>query len=108
MYAIVRTGGRQYRVEEGLNLVVGKISETEIGQEVVINEVLLFADGKNVIFGKPLVKGASVTATVIAQKRASKVLVFKKKPKKGYKKLQGHRQYVTELKITKICVNDFK
>ncbi|MDR0617391.1 MAG: 50S ribosomal protein L21 [Endomicrobium sp.] len=102
MYAIIRTGGKQYRVEEGLNLVVEKLKEAEVGQEVVLTDVLLLADGDKATVGKPLVEGASVVAKVVSQKRASKILVFKRKPKKGYKKLQGHRQYVTELEITKI------
>jgi large subunit ribosomal protein L21 len=105
MYAIAKIGGKQYRVEEGLDLVVEKICEVKVGQEIIINDILLFVNDKNVIIGKPLVKGINVTAMIIAQKRASKVLVFKKNPKKGYKKLQGHRQYVTELKITKISIN---
>lgn len=102
MYAIIKTGGKQYKVEEGTNLVVEKIDEAEAGQEVVLNEVLLLVDGEKVTIGKPVVEGASVVAKVIAQKRAPKVLVFKRKPKKGYKKMRGHRQYVTELGITKI------
>ncbi|GHT33203.1 50S ribosomal protein L21 [Endomicrobiia bacterium] len=102
MYAIIKTGGKQYKVEEGINLVVEKIDEAEAGQEVVLNEVLLLVDGEKVTIGKPVVEGASVVAKVIAQKRAPKVLVFKRKPKKGYKKMRGHRQYVTELGITKI------
>ncbi|GHT59076.1 50S ribosomal protein L21 [Endomicrobiia bacterium] len=102
MYAIIKTGGKQYKVEEGINLVVEKIDKAEAGQEVVLNEVLLLVDGEKVTIGKPVVEGASVVAKVIAQKRAPKVLVFKRKPKKGYKKMHGHRQYVTELGITKI------
>ncbi|MDR3071412.1 MAG: 50S ribosomal protein L21 [Endomicrobium sp.] len=102
MYAIVKTGGKQYKVEEGVNLVVEKIDGAEAGQDVVLEEVLLLTDGEKVTIGRPVVEGAKVVAKVIAQKRASKVLVFKKKPKKGYKKLQGHRQYVTELKVVKI------
>jgi large subunit ribosomal protein L21 len=105
MYAIIRTGGKQYKVEEGINLVVEKLSGAEANQEVVLGEVLLLASGEKVVVGRPLVKGSKVIAKVIAQKRAPKVLVFKKKPKKGYKKLQGHRQYVTELEITKIVVD---
>ena len=62
----------------------------------------MVADGDNVKVGKPTVEGASVTAKVIAQKRLPKVLVFKKRPKKGYKKMQGHRQYVTEIEVTDI------
>ncbi|GHT47140.1 50S ribosomal protein L21 [Endomicrobiia bacterium] len=102
MYAIIKTGGKQYKVEEGISLVVEKIDKAEAGQEVVLNEVLLLVDGEKVTIGKPVVDGASVVAKVIAQKRAPKVLVFKRKPKKGYKKMHGHRQYVTELGITKI------
>ena len=105
MYAIIKTGGKQYKVEEGNNLVVEKLNEAEIGQEVILDEVLMLADGDKATVGKPLVSGASVTAKVIAQKRAPKILVFKRKPKKGYKKLQGHRQYVTELQITAIKPN---
>ncbi|MDR1926901.1 MAG: 50S ribosomal protein L21 [Endomicrobium sp.] len=105
MYAIIKSGGKQYKVEEGINLVVEKLSEAEANQEVVLGEVLLLASGEKVVIGRPLVKGSKVIAKVIAQKRAPKVLVFKRKPKKGYKKLQGHRQYLTELEITKIIVN---
>ncbi|MDR1104001.1 MAG: 50S ribosomal protein L21 [Endomicrobium sp.] len=102
MYAIIKTGGKQYKVEEGLSLVVEKLNEDEVGQEVILDQVLLLADGDKVTVGKPIVEGAKVLATIVTQKRAPKVLVFKKKPKKGYKKLQGHRQYVTEIKVTKI------
>ncbi|MDR2437540.1 MAG: 50S ribosomal protein L21 [Endomicrobium sp.] len=102
MYAIIKIGGKQYKVEEGLNLVVEKLNEAEVGQEIVLDEVLLLSKDNKAIIGKPLVEGAKVLATIVAQKRAPKVLVFKRKPKKGYKKLQGHRQYVTEIKVTKI------
>jgi large subunit ribosomal protein L21 len=102
MYAIIKTGGKQYVVEEGISLVIEKLNGVEVGQEVVLNEVLLLTDGDSTTIGKPVVEGASVVAKVVAQKRAPKVLVFKRKPKKGYKKMQGHRQYVTELEITKI------
>jgi large subunit ribosomal protein L21 len=102
MYAIIKTGGKQYRVEEGLNLVVEKLNKVKIGQEVVLSDVLLLADTDKATVGKPLIEGASVVAKVISQKRAPKILVFKRKPKKGYKKLQGHRQYVTELEVTRI------
>ncbi|MDR2191642.1 MAG: 50S ribosomal protein L21 [Endomicrobium sp.] len=105
MYAIIKTGGKQYKVEEGNSLIVEKLNEAEVGQEVVLNEVLMLADGDKATVGKPFVDGASVTAKVVAQKRAPKILVFKRRPKKGYKKLQGHRQYVTELAVTKISVN---
>jgi large subunit ribosomal protein L21 len=102
MYAIVMTGGKQYRVEKGENVIVEKLDEAEKGQEVVLDQVLMIADGDKATIGKPTVEGASVVAKVIAQKRLPKVLVFKKKAKNGYKKMQGHRQYVTEIEITDI------
>ncbi len=102
MYAIIITGGKQYRVEKGMNVVVEKLENAEKGQEVVLDQVLMIADGEKATIGRPTVEGASVKATVVAQKRLPKVLVFKKRPKKGYKKMQGHRQYVTEIEITDI------
>jgi large subunit ribosomal protein L21 len=102
MYAIVKTGGKQYKVEEGVNLVVEKLKGVKAGQEVIFREVLLLAAGEKLTVGKPVIESASVVAKVVSQKRAPKVLVFKRKPKKGYKKLQGHRQYVTELEIMRI------
>ena len=102
MYAIVMTGGKQYRVEKGESIIVEKLNEAEKGQEIVLDQVLMIADGDKATIGKPTVEGASVVAKVIAQKRLPKVLVFKKKAKNGYKKMQGHRQYVTEIEITDI------
>ena len=102
MYAIVMTGGKQYRVEKGESIIVEKLNEAEKGQEVVLDQVLMIADGDKATIGKPTVEGASVVAKVIAQKMLPKVLVFKKKAKNGYKKMQGHRQYVTEIEITDI------
>ncbi|MDR1784710.1 MAG: 50S ribosomal protein L21 [Endomicrobium sp.] len=104
MYAIIKTGGKQYKVEKGSNLVVDKIDKAQKNQEIVLKEVLLLSDEQKTLIGKPIVEGITVTAKVISQKRAPKILVFKKKPKKGYKKLQGHRQYLTELEITGISV----
>jgi large subunit ribosomal protein L21 len=102
MYAIIKTGGKQYKVEKGDNVVVEKIRGVETGQEVILREVLLLADGEKLTVGKPIIESVRVVAKVVSQKRDPKVLVFKRKPKKGYKKLHGHRQYVTELKITEI------
>ncbi|MDD2524491.1 MAG: 50S ribosomal protein L21 [Endomicrobiaceae bacterium] len=102
MYAIIMTGGKQYKVEKGMNVVVEKLDETEEGQEVVLDQVLMIADGDKATVGKPIIEGASVVAKVLAQKRLPKILVFKKRPKKGYKKMQGHRQYVTEVEIVDI------
>ena len=101
MYAIVRTGGKQYKVEEGQKIVVEKI-EAEPGQEIVLEEVLMVSGEGNKIFGKPLVEGAKVIARVVEQKKGEKIIVFKKKPKKGYKKKIGHRQLLTVLQIEKI------
>ncbi len=103
MYAIVRTGGKQYKVEEGQKIVVEKI-EAEPGQEVVLEEVLMVSREGERIFGKPLVEGAKVIAKVVEQKKGEKIIVFKKKPKKGYKKKIGHRQLLTVLQIEKIEV----
>ena len=102
MYAIVMTGGKQYKVEKGMNVVIEKLDEAEVGKEVVLDQVLMIADGDKATIGKPTIEGASVVAKVVAQKRLPKVLVFKKKAKNGYKKMQGHRQYVTEIEITDI------
>jgi large subunit ribosomal protein L21 len=102
MYAIVESGGKQYRVEKGANLVVEKLIGSKVGQEIILSKVLLLVNDEEVKIGKPVIEGANVIAKVIAQKKSSKVLVFKRKPKKGYKKLQGHRQCVTELEIIKI------
>ncbi|MDD3064935.1 MAG: 50S ribosomal protein L21 [Endomicrobiaceae bacterium] len=102
MYAIIMTGGKQYRVEKGMNVVVEKLENAEKGQEVVLDQVLMIADGDKATIGRPTVNGANVKAKIVAQKRLPKVLVFKKRPKKGYKKMQGHRQYVTEIEITDI------
>ena len=102
MYAIVMTGGKQYKVEKGMNVVIEKLDEAEVGKEVVLDQVLMIADGDKATVGKPTVEGAKVTAKVVAQKRLPKVLVFKKKAKTGYTKMQGHRQYVTEVEVVDI------
>lgn len=102
MYAIVRTGGRQYRAEVGQEIDVERLPNPE-GEEITLDEVLLIApdDGEPVI-GKPLVKGASVTVSVVRQYRDRKILVWKYKPKKRYRRRRGHRQYYTRLKIEAI------
>jgi large subunit ribosomal protein L21 len=105
LYAIVKTGGKQNKVEEGGILSVEKLDDAKAGDEITLNEVLFLSNEGAVTIGRPLIEGASVSAKVLAQKRAPKVLVFKRRPKKGYKKLQGHRQYITHLKVTKINFN---
>ncbi|MDR1928826.1 MAG: 50S ribosomal protein L21 [Endomicrobium sp.] len=106
MYAVIMTGGKQYRVQKGEILLIEKINNVKIGEEVVFTEVLLFVDGKNIVIGKPVIDGVVVKGEILAQKREAKVLVFKKKAKKGYKKFQGHRQYKTELKIIELTYKD--
>ena len=101
MYAVIKTGGKQYRVKEGDTLKVEKITG-DAGASVEFNDVLAIGDGDAMKIGTPTVKGAKVLAEVINQGRAKKVLVFKKKKRKGYTKKQGHRQAFTALKIKEI------
>lgn len=101
MYAVVKTGGKQYKVSVGDKLKVELIS-AEIGSTVTLNEVLLVANGENVVIGSPVVASASVNATVVSQGRHKKVRIFKMARRKHYQKRQGHRQYFTELKIESI------
>ena len=102
-YAIIKTGGKQYRVAEGETLKVEKL-EAKAGEEVKIDEVIFAKDDGKPIAGRPKVSGASVTAQVIRQIRAPKIIVFKQRQKKVYKKTQGHRQYLTELRIKSISL----
>jgi large subunit ribosomal protein L21 len=99
MYAIIKTGGKQYRVTEGETLRVEKLN-TE-GSSVKFDQVLLVG-GDQVKIGAPMVEGASVDAEILRQGRAKKIIVFKKKRRKGYHKKQGHRQAFTEVRITGI------
>ncbi|HFQ81437.1 MAG TPA: 50S ribosomal protein L21 [Desulfobacterales bacterium] len=101
MYAIIRTGGKQYQVEAGERLRVEKLSGN-VGDSIVIEDVLLVADGENIKIGQPVVEGAKVNAKIIEQDREKKVLVFKKKRRKGYQVMKGHRQYFTSLEIQEI------
>src|SRR5688500_19195772 len=103
MYAIIKTGGKQYRVEAGLKLKIEQIP-ADIGSELSIDQVLMVADGDNVSVGKPLLSGASVQATVLEQGRHDKIRIFKMKRRKHYQKHQGHRQNYTEIQITGISV----
>jgi len=100
-YAIIQTGGKQYRVSEGDVLSVEKLA-TETGKEAVFNDVLLVVNGDKVNLGAPLVSGASVKAEVVDQYKDDKVIAFKFKRRKGYHRTVGHRRQLTELKITKI------
>jgi large subunit ribosomal protein L21 len=102
-YAIVRSGGKQYRVAEGEVVTVDKM-EVEAGKEVKLDQVLFAKNGDKTFTGAPAVNGASVVAEVIRQFRAPKIIVYKERQKKVYKKTQGHRQYLTELRINKIIL----
>ena len=100
-YAVIKTGGKQYRVAAGEKLKIEQLP-ADIGAEIVLDQVLLVADGDNLKMGKPLVTGASVQAKVLAQGRHDKVRIFKLRRRKHYQKHQGHRQNFTEIEITGI------
>ena len=101
MYAVVKTGGKQYRVSAGEKLKIEQIP-ADIGADIVLDQVLLVADGDNLKMGRPLVAGATVQAKVLAQGRHDKVRIFKMRRRKHYQKHQGHRQNFTEIEITGI------
>ncbi len=101
MYAVIETGGKQYRVQEGDTISVEKLGLLE-GEAYTFDKVLMLADGKTVKAGAPYVKGATVTATVVEEGRGKKVVVYKYKSKKTYHKKQGHRQAYTKLTINAI------
>jgi large subunit ribosomal protein L21 len=98
MYAVIKTGGKQYRVVAGEKLKVEQIP-ADIGSEIVIDQVLMIGDGDTVSVGTPLVAGAAVKATIIDHGRGKKVLIFKMRRRKHYRKTQGHRQNYTEIRI---------
>ena len=101
MYAVIKTGGKQYKVSEGDTLKV-ELIDAEEGASIEIDQVLLVADGDNIKVGTPLLEGGKVTATVKSHGRAKKVEIVKFHRRKHYRKQMGHRQYFTELKITGI------
>ena len=102
MYAVIKTGGKQYRVAAGQKLKVEQIT-AEPGQEITISDVLAVGAGQTVSVGTPLVAGATVKATILAHGRADKVKIFKMRRRKHYQKRQGHRQWFTELFITEVA-----
>ena len=102
MKATIRTQGRQFTVTEGDVLKVNSFPNTEAGDSVDLNEVLMVGEGADVRFGTPLVEGASVKATILENKKDTKVIVFKKKRRQGYKRRRGHRQHLSVIKIESI------
>ena len=102
MYAVVKTGGKQYRITPGDKLKVEQIS-ADVGAEVVLDQVLMVGDGDSVRLGQPTLAGATVKATVVSHGRGDKVKIFKMRRRKHYQKHQGHRQGYTELKIESIA-----
>lgn len=102
MYAVVKTGGKQYRVSAGEKLKIEQIP-AEVGAEIVLDQVLLVADGDAVRMGTPLLDGAQITARVLAHGRGDKVRIFKLHRRKHYRRTQGHRQNYTEIEILGIA-----
>ena len=101
MYAVIRTGGKQYRVSPGDSVEVEKLPH-EVGDQIELEEVLLVANGSGVQVGQPLVAGAKVKATVTRQVKGRKVIIFKYRPSKRYRRKKGHRQNYTRLRIDEI------
>ena len=101
MYAIINISGKQYKVISGARIRVPK-QDGETGSSVTFDQVLLIKDGDNTEIGAPTLKGATVTGTIINQGRDKKILVYKKKRRKGYQRKNGHRQWFTEIEFNKI------
>jgi len=106
-YAIIKTGGRQYRVAEGDTIDVDLL-DAEVGKTTTFGEVLLHADGDRLTHGDPLISGAKVTAEVVEQRKDKKVVAFKFKRRKGYHRTVGHRRKLTRVKIKSITVSGTK
>ena len=102
MYALVKTGGKQYRVSKDDTILVERIAAEE-GAEVILNNIVMLGDGDKVIIGTPTVDGAAVSATVIRQTRGPKIIIFRRKRRKNHRRTQGHRQDLTLLKINDIA-----
>jgi len=103
MYAVIKTGGKQYRVSSGEKLKIEQLA-ADVGSQITIDKVLMVADGDKVSIGKPLVKGATVQATVVNHGRGDKIRIFKMRRRKHFKKQQGHRQNFTEIQVDQISV----
>ncbi len=101
MYAVIRSGGKQYRVSQGASLRVEKLPG-EVGSSITLDEVLMIGGDGEVKVGTPRVDGAQITGTIVAQGRGQKIRVFKMKRRKGYRRAQGHRQDYTEIRVDEI------
>lgn len=101
MYAVIKTGGQQFRVAKGDKLSIQKLN-VEAGKSITLDEVMMINDGKTAKVGVPLVKGATVTAKIVEQYRDEKVVIFKKKRRQNYRRTKGHRQHLTLIEITDI------
>jgi large subunit ribosomal protein L21 len=98
MYAVVSTGGKQYKVQKGETLRIEKIPG-EVGSKVTLDQVLMVADGENIRVGQPVLEKAAVQASIVEQDKAKKILIFKYKRRKRYRRKQGHRQPYTAIRI---------
>ncbi|MFH1157041.1 MAG: 50S ribosomal protein L21 [Pseudomonadota bacterium] len=103
MYAVIKTGGKQYKVQEGETLRVEKLEGSE-GAEVAFTDVLMYSDGEKVTLGEPAIDSAVVRGHIVDQGKGRKVIVFKFKRRKGYRRFKGHRQHFTSVKIDSIQV----
>jgi large subunit ribosomal protein L21 len=104
MYAVVKTGGKQYRVAKDDKIIVDRL-ESEAGENIVLDQVLMMADGEKVMVGAPTVSGAAVGATVLRHTRGPKIMVFRRKRRKNFRRVQGHRQDLTMIQITDIAAD---
>jgi len=102
MYALVKTGGKQYRVSKDDTILVERLSAEE-GEQIILNDIVMLGDGDKVTIGTPLVDGAGVSATVVRQTRGPKIIIFRRKRRKNHRRTQGHRQDLTLLKIIDIA-----
>lgn len=101
MYAVVRSGGKQYRVSQGGSVRVEKLTG-DVGSTITLDDVLMVGEEGNVKIGAPTVDGASVSGTIVAQGRGKKIIIFKMKRRKGYRRKAGHRQDYTEIRVDSI------
>ena len=102
MYALVKTGGKQYRVSKDDTILVERLAAEE-GEQIILSDIVMLGDGDNVKIGTPRVDGAGIRATVIRQTRGPKIIVFRRKRRKNHRRTQGHRQDLTLLKINEIA-----